>query len=83
MVEEEKYNKVIDECRKLVIDRNKSYGDSVDVVDIHTLIGLVLMKLTRVYKYGDSAKVKDELQDSLNYLAFALDKWNRNGPKEL
>ena len=69
--------KVINECKKLVISRNKQYGDSVDVIDIHTVIGLVLMKLNRIYKLGDShAKTKDELTDSINYLVFALEKYN-------
>jgi hypothetical protein len=73
----ERYNKVIQECMKLVIDRNKKYGDSVDVIDIHTLVGLVIMKLTRIYRLGDNAKTKDELMDSINYLVFALEKYNK------
>jgi hypothetical protein len=73
-MDEERYNKVIEECKKLVIDRNQVYGDSVDVVDIHTLIGLCIMKLTRVYRLGDSAKTLDEMQDSINYLVFAIEK---------
>lgn len=73
-----RYMKVIDECKKLVISRNKSYGDTVDVVDIHTLVGLVLMKLNRIYKLGEeNAKTKDELQDSINYLVFALEKHSK------
>jgi hypothetical protein len=74
---EERYNKVIDECRKLVISRNEQYGDSVDVVDLHTIIGLCMMKLHRVYKLGDSAKTKDELQDVINYCVFALEKYEK------
>jgi hypothetical protein len=74
----ERYDKVIDECRKLVISRNKQYGDSTDIVDIHTLVGLCLMKLSRIYKLGETnAKTKDELQDSINYLVFALEKYNK------
>jgi hypothetical protein len=76
-MDSERYNKVISECMKLVIDRNKKYGDSVDVIDIHTLVGLVIMKLTRIYRLGDNAKTKDELMDSINYLVFALEKYNK------
>jgi len=60
-MDEQRYNKVIDECKQLVISRNKQYGDSVDVIDIHTIVGLCIMKLTRVYKLGENAKTKDEL----------------------
>jgi hypothetical protein len=81
-MDEERYNKVINECRKLVISRNQQYGDTVDVVDIHTIIGLVLMKLNRIYQLGlKNAKTKDELQDSLNYLVFALEKLDKGENK--
>jgi uncharacterized membrane protein len=74
----ERYDKIIDECRTLIISRNEQYGDTVDVVDIHTVIGLVLMKLNRIYQLGtDNAKTKDELQDSLNYLVFSLEKYEK------
>lgn len=74
----ERYDKIIDECRDLVISRNEQYGDTVDVVDIHTIIGLIIMKLNRIYQLGiTNAKTKDELQDSLNYLVFALEKYNK------
>lgn len=77
-MDEERYNKVIDECKQLVISRNKQYGDSVDIIDIHTTVGIVLMKLNRIYKLGAlNAKTKDELQDSINYLVFALEKYNK------
>lgn len=76
---EERYNKVIDECKRLVISRNTQYGDSVDVIDIHTIVGLCIMKLTRVYKLGEeNAKTKDELQDTINYCVFALERLNKN-----
>jgi hypothetical protein len=74
----ERYDKIINECRALVISRNEQYGDTVDVVDIHTVIGLVLMKLNRIYQLGvENAKTKDELQDSLNYIVFALEKYEK------
>jgi len=74
-----RYDNVIKECRKLVLSRNKQYGDSVDVIDIHTLVGLVIMKLSRIYKLGErNAKTKDELQDALNYLVFALEKYQKD-----
>lgn len=79
----ERYNKVIDECRKLVISRNKQYGDTVDIVDIHTLVGLCMMKLSRIYQLGeDNAKTKDELQDVINYCVFALEKYQIYNKKE-
>lgn len=74
---EERYNKVINECKKLVISRNKQYGDSVDIVDIHTLVGLCMMKLSRIYKLKENAKTKDELQDVVNYCVFALEKFEK------
>lgn len=71
-----RYDNVISECRKLVISRNKQYGDTVDIVDIHTLVGLCMMKLSRIYQLGESnAKTKDELQDVINYCVFALEKY--------
>jgi NTP pyrophosphatase (non-canonical NTP hydrolase) len=76
-MDEYRYNKVVDECKKLVISRNEQYGDSVDVVDIHTIVGLCMMKLTRVYQLGDKSKTKDELQDVLNYMVFALEKYEK------
>jgi hypothetical protein len=74
---EERYNKVIDECKKLVISRNQQYGDSVDVIDIHTIVGLCIMKLTRIYQLGSESKTKDELQDVINYAVFALEKFEK------
>jgi len=74
---EERYDKVINECKKLVISRNQQYGDSVDVIDIHTIVGLCIMKMTRIYKLGGEAKTKDELQDVINYAVFALEKFEK------
>lgn len=73
-----RYNKVINECRKLVISRNKAYGDTVDIVDIHTLVGLCMMKLSRIYQLGNDSKTKDELQDVINYCVFALEKFEND-----
>jgi len=76
-MDKERYMKVINETMKLVISRNKQYGDSVDVIDIHTIVGLCLMKLNRIFQLGeDHAKTKDELQDTLNYMVFAIEKYN-------
>ena len=76
-MDEERYNKIINECKKLVISRNQQYGDCVDVIDIHTIVGLCIMKLTRIYKLGSNAKTKDELQDVINYCVFALEKFEK------
>lgn len=76
-MDNKRYNKVIDECRKLVISRNKAYGDTVDIVDIHTLVGLCMMKLSRIYQLGvTNAKSRDEMIDSINYLVFCIEKLN-------
>lgn len=81
-MDEERYNKVIDECRKLVISRNAQYGDTVDIVDIHTIVGLCIMKLSRIYKLGvDNAKSRDEIIDSINYLVFCMEKLNKGETK--
>lgn len=74
-MDEKTYDRIVDECRRLVIARNKQYGNSVDIIDIHTIVGLCLMKLQRIYKMGvDNAKTRDELMDTLNYMVFALEK---------
>lgn len=74
---EERYNKVVDECKKLVISRNQQYGDSVDLISIQTCVELVIMKLSRIKQLGElHPKTLDELQDSINYLVFALEKYN-------
>lgn len=73
-MDEEMYDKIVKECKDLAISRNQAYGDSYKVCDVHTLIGLIIMKLTRVYKLGDSAKTVDELQDALNYAVFSIEK---------
>lgn len=81
-MDEQRYNKVIDECRKLVISRNQQYGDTVDVVDVHTVVGLCIMKLTRIYQLGvENTKSRDELIDSLNYIVFALEKLDKGAKK--
>ena len=69
-----RYNEIMKNCRKLVLERNRSYGNSVDVIDLHTLVGIVIMKLTRIYKLGRHSKIEDELTDAVNYLIFALNK---------
>ena len=72
---EKRYNKVINECKKLVISRNEQYGDSVDIMRIQSIIDLCLMKLirTRTLKEEDP-KTKDEFIDCINYIVFALEK---------
>ena len=79
--------KVIDEAMKLVVSRNDSYGESVDYMDIRSIAQLCMMKLSRIDTLGDKHfKTKDELQDVLNYMVFALEKFNNkkaNLPKKL
>lgn len=72
------YDNIVKECKKIVMSRNKKYGNSTAPIDIHTIVGIVIMKLTRIYKLGtENAKTLDELQDSINYIVFALDKFKQ------
>lgn len=68
------YNDIITKANLIFNERQKKYGNSIDEIDIHTIIGLIRMKLFRIYKLGNNAKVEDELLDTLNYTVFALDK---------
>ena len=73
-----RYMKVIDDTMKLVVSRNESYGESVDYMDIRSIAQLCMMKLSRINELGDThSKTKDELQDTLNYMVFALEKFNK------
>ena len=77
-MDEKRYMKVINECKKLVVSRNRQYGNSVDLISIQTCVELVIMKLSRIKSLGEThPKTLDELQDSLNYLCFSIEKFNK------
>lgn len=77
-MDNKRYMKVINECKKLVISRNKSYGESVDYMRIQSIVDLCMMKLSRIRQLGETAnKTKDELVDVLNYCVFAIEKYNK------
>jgi mevalonate kinase len=68
------YNKIVQKAKKVFLQRNKSYGNSFEVIDLHTIVGLMIMKLNRIYKLGKKSKAKDELLDCINYSVIAFDK---------
>ena len=71
----QRYMKIINECKKLVVSRNKNYGNSIDYMRLQSIVDLCMMKLSRIRKLGKrNNKTKDELQDVLNYCVFALEK---------
>lgn len=74
---EKDYNKIVDQAKQIMLERQSKYGNSIDVIDLHTTVGLMIMKLSRIYKLGDDAKTLDELQDVLNYSVFAIEKVNK------
>ena len=76
-MDEKRYRAVVDECMKLAISRNEVYGDSVDCMRLQSMIDLCIMKLSRIRMLGDAhPKTKDEMTDVLNYLVFAIEKFN-------
>jgi hypothetical protein len=72
-ITKQKYLKVIKPCLNLAINRNKRYGNSIDIIKDDTIIDLVLMKLirTRELPKNDSKRL-DEVVDSINYLVYLL-----------
>lgn len=81
-MDSKKYDKIINECKRLVISRNKNYGNSVDYMSIDGLVELIMMKLSRIKQLGEAhPKTLDELQDSLNYIVFCLEKYKQKEVK--
>jgi hypothetical protein len=83
MVNETDYMEVINEAKKLMIERNEKYGNSIDIIKWQSTIDLVLMKLIRTRELDPKdIKIDDEIIDSINYLVFAklkLDKKMKEG----
>ena len=76
-VTKERYNKAISPCRKLAIERNKRYGNSIAIAKTSSIIDLCLMKLIRTRELPESdPKYCDELIDSINYLVYILMRKN-------
>jgi hypothetical protein len=65
---------ILEECKELMNERNQKYGDSWRTLSIQSTANLIEMKMNRVARLGLDAKIKDELQDSINYAIFALYK---------
>ena len=73
-MDETTYNLIREKAKAIFLERQTKYGSSVDMIDLHTIVGLMLMKLSRVYNLPETAKVEDELLDCLNYCIFAMEK---------
>lgn len=72
------YLKTIKEPMRLIISRNKSYGDSFSYMRIESAVDLVMMKLSRIRGLGEEhVKTKDEIMDSINYLVMVLNLYNK------
>lgn len=70
-VTKERYLKAIEPCMNLAIDRNKRYGNSIEIMKDNSIIDLILMKLIRTRELPDSDEKKlDEIDDCLNYLVY-------------
>ena len=74
---EKEYDIIRERAKKLFLERQEKYGNSVDIIDLHTIVGLMLMKLKRVYDLPETAKIEDELLDCFNYCIFGLDKYKK------
>lgn len=80
-IKTKKYNKIVGKAKSIFEERQTSYGNSIDEIDIHTIVGLMRMKLFRIYKEGVKPKTEDELLDTINYAVFALNKFYRGDDK--
>lgn len=80
-MEAEEYESIVSKAKAIFEERQTSYGNSVDEIDIHTVVGLMRMKMFRLYKEGIQPKTEDELLDTINYAVFALDKFYRGDKK--
>jgi 6-pyruvoyl-tetrahydropterin synthase len=67
-----KYDGVLNKARSIFEERQSKYGNSVNEIDLHTIVGLMRMKLFRIYSEGASPKTEDELLDCINYAVFAM-----------
>jgi len=73
-IDEGNYDIIISKARDIFVGRKSSYGNSVNEIDVHTIVGLMRMKLFRIYNEGLTPKAEDELLDTINYAVFALSR---------
>ena len=69
-----KYDQLVNKARSIFKQRRSSYGNSVNEIDLHTIVGLMRMKLFRIYNEGLTSNTTDELLDTINYAVFALSR---------
>ena len=69
------YDMIAKKAKDIFEERQKKYGNSVDEVDMHTIVGLMKMKLHRIYTKDILDKTEDELLDCINYCIFSLEKF--------
>jgi 6-pyruvoyl-tetrahydropterin synthase len=72
------YDGVLKKARSIFVERQAKYGNSVNEIDLHTIVGLMRMKLYRIYNEGASPKSEDELLDCINYAVFALSRVSKD-----
>lgn len=65
---------IFDECRNLFEERNKKYGDSYEVLDVHSIAKLCEMKMNRISNMEGNAKIEDEFMDTINYAIIGIYK---------
>lgn len=68
------FKQILDSCYKLMLSRNKKYGNSWQVLSIPTIANLIEAKMNRISKLGLDAKIEDEFIDAINYSVFGLIK---------
>lgn len=75
-ITDERYQEIIDPIKKLSIERNEKYGNSIDIMLDSSIIDLCLMKLYRtrnmLITQDKSDKYYDEIGDCINYLVYVL-----------
>ena len=75
-ITDERYQEIIDPIKKLSIERNEKYGNSIDIMLDSSIIDLCLMKLYRtrnmLVSQDKSDKYYDEIGDCINYLVYVL-----------
>jgi hypothetical protein len=72
-ITKENYEKAIEPCIKIALERNIRYGNSIDMIRNSSIIDLALMKLMRTRELSEQdPKYFDEVIDSINYLVYLL-----------
>ena len=75
-ITDERYQEIIEPIKKLAIERNEKYGNSIDLMLDSSIVDLCLMKLYRtrnmLVNKDMTDKYYDEIGDCINYLVFVL-----------